>query len=131
MARKKPYINFTPRQNSLLEIIAKMLNISIEGAVEYALNEFHLLPHARIAYFFAKQIEASPGSRLTREEVWAAYLEWCRLHGLTGKLSTDHFAAIALVICGVRQIAVRVRDNQVVCVDVRLKQAPDGGGKDT
>jgi hypothetical protein len=125
MARKRQYINFTPRQYQLLEIVSRALGVTIGGAVEYAL-ESQLLHFAGIATFFGRQIEASPDSLLTREDISAAYREWCRLHGLTRKITADKFDTLALLVCRIKQIAVRVRDNQVVCVDVRLRQSRGG-----
>jgi hypothetical protein len=81
--------------------------------------------------FFGREIEASPGSRLSHAEVWAAFREWCHANDIKGEPGADDFAVVALEVCRIKQIPVRVRDNQVVCVDVRLKQgAPDSGEKD-
>jgi len=83
-----------------------------------------LLVLARVACFFERQIETSPGHRLSHADVWAAFREWCRSHDLKGNITANDFAVTALLIRQIKQIAVRARGGQVVCVDVRLRQAP-------
>jgi hypothetical protein len=107
-------------------MISKILDATPAEAVEYALAP-QLYPFACVATFFECQIEVSPGSRLTCEDVWAAYQEWWRSKHLARKISEDSFATMALAVCGGKRIAVRVRNNQVVCLDVRLRQAADRG----
>jgi hypothetical protein len=112
---------FTPRHQELLNLISENLGVAPAGAFFGSALEDKLLEFARVAHFFGHEIEASLGSRLAHAEVWAAYQEWCRLHRLQGRISPDNFATKALLVCNIKKIAVRVRDNQVVCLDVRLR----------
>lgn len=116
-------IDFTPRQHALLKDIAKRLAITLPGAVEYAL-EFGLVSLARGALFFDRRIETAPDSRLTYEDLWAAFREWAGSQRFEGQMGTDDFAAMGHLICHFRKITVRVRGNQVYCLDVRLR-SPD------
>jgi hypothetical protein len=120
---------FTPRHQELLNLISETLGATPARAFFGCALEDQLLAFARVARFFGGEIETSPGSRLSHAEVWAAYREWCRLHRLGGRISPDKFATMALLVCNTKKIAVRVRDNQVACLDVRLNQTPDAGKK--
>jgi hypothetical protein len=115
---------FTPRQYELLKRLSEDLRITFSGAVEFAL-EPGLVPLARGVVFFKQRIEASPGSRLACEDVWAAFVDWCCWHKLKGQISESDFAYMVLEICRLKEIAVRARGNQVFCLDVRLRQVPD------
>src|SRR5262249_9705152 len=121
-------VEIAPRQLRLLEVISRTLGVAIAEAVEYALAP-QIFLFGCVAIFFASQIEASPGSRLTRKDLWAAYLAWHTSRSVPRKMSEDSFAAMAHAICDSKKIAVRVRNNQVVCLDVRLRQAADCGEK--
>jgi len=107
-------VDFTPRDHDLLKIIAKHLRITPAGAVEYAL-EFGLVNLARGAWFFEKCIEPAPSSRLSYEDLWAAFQEWCSSHRLKRQMSSDEVAAMGHLICDC------MRGNQVLCLDVRLR----------
>jgi hypothetical protein len=87
-------------------MIAKNLNVTFAGAIEYTLHS-RLFSFATISAFFGSQIEASPGSRLTRKDEWAANLECCRSHHLRRRISPDNFATMAHLICHLKEIAVR------------------------
>ena len=118
-------LEFTPGQHRILTGISERLGITLAGAVEYALD-FGIVPLGLGVEFFKTQIEACPGSRLAHEDVLSAFLKWCRSLGFE-ELSARLFARMGLVICRCKDIAVRVRGNQVFCLDVRLRQAPDRG----
>jgi len=111
----------TPRHQDLLNLISENLGVTPAGAFFERILEDQLLAFARVAHFFGREIEESPGARLTQAELWAAYQEWCLLHRLGGRISPDNFKAMALLVCRIKKIAMRVRDNKVVCVDVRLR----------
>jgi hypothetical protein len=65
---------------------------------------------------------------LAGDEIWVAFQEWCISRGYKGQISADEFALMGHGICALKDIAVRVRDNQVFCLDVRLR-APVAGKK--
>jgi hypothetical protein len=114
-------LDFTPDQHHILSRIAKELNITLSGAVEYALK-FGIVPLGLGAEFFKTQIEPSPGDRLAHEDLLAAFHQWCRsLRFRFEEPSAHSFARMGLVICRCKGIDVRVRDNKVVCVGVRLR----------
>jgi hypothetical protein len=113
-------VGFTQDQHHLLQIISKALCISFVVAMEFAFDH-RVLHLARGASFFQHKIVASPGSRLAFDDVWAAFQTWCRSHRFKGQIGVDDFAAMVHAICYLRNIAVRVRGNQVFCIDVRLR----------
>src|SRR5262249_24933832 len=117
---------FTPRQYEPVKELSKDLRITFSGAVAFAL-EYGLGPVVCANLFFKTRVEASPGSRLTCEEVRDAFLEWCSSHNLRKQISACDFDVVGLEICRLRDIAVRVRGNQLFCVGVRLRVAQDHG----
>jgi hypothetical protein len=119
-------IDFRPDQHRILTGLSDMLGITLAGAVEYAVS-FGIISLGLGVIFFKNQIEACPGSRVTREDMLAAFREWCRSYGFEEPISAADFAAMGNMICHFKKITVRVRGNQVVCVDVRLRETPDRG----
>jgi len=105
-------IDFTYNNDVLLTGIARRLHIAPSHAVEYAF-EYGFLHLFVGALFFDKQIEKAPGSRLAYEDL--------NPNGRSKALSNDEFAEMGHLICDLRKIDVRMRGNQVVCVDVRLR----------
>ena len=116
------YVDFSPIQHDILKRIAKALSITFSGAVEYSLDG-GLVPFYCVVVFFKHRIEASPGSRVSHEDLWSAFQAWFHPYGLKWQINAYEFAAMGHEICYYKKIALRVRGNQVYCLDVRLKQA--------
>src|SRR5262245_523995 len=126
MRKRKPdpniweYVDFSPIQHELLKAISKNLRITFGGAVEYSLDR-GLVPFYSAVVFFNKRIEASPGSRVSHEDIWSAFQPWYHSYGLRWQINAYDFAVIGHEICYYKKIALRVRGNQVYCLGVRLR----------
>ena len=120
-------VKITPCMKLRIIALAKASKLSITELLIRAIDAYaspdvgDRLDNDQVACFFGRQIEVSPGYRLSYAEVWAAFREWCRSHDMQENIRADDFGVTGLLICQIKQIAVRARGNQVFCLDVRLR----------